>query len=134
MGPEFGTVYALGAFVLGVWGWIVVTAASARRSVAIDRPLRHHKRSTRSLLSKLGTVILTGPIALTAVMVTCLHVVYWLPGAPGERWVMAAFALPLLWATFVTVLLCVDRRWQATLALSALSGLGAVLLPTGSLS
>lgn len=133
-GAEFGSVYALGATALGAWAWIAVTATPAGGKVAIDRPRRTAPPSAAALLRGLGAAALAGPLALAVSLVTCLHAVYWLPGAPAGRWVTAAFALPLLWAAVATALLCVDRRRRAALVLGVLAGLGTLLLPSGSLA
>jgi hypothetical protein len=132
-GAEFGTVYALGATALGAWAWIGLTATQTGGRVASDRPLHTAAPSATALLRGLGTALLTGPAALLAVVVACLHLVYWLPAPPATRWVTAAFALPLLWAVLTTLLLCTDRRGRAALLLVVLTGLGALALPSGSL-
>lgn len=133
-GAEFGSIYALGTTVLGAWAWIAATATRAGASPAGDRPLwRPAAPSAGPLLRGLGTALLVGPIALAAVVVACLHGVYWLPGEAAARWVAAAFALPLLWAAVATIVLGSERRGRAALALGALGGLGALLLPGGSL-
>ncbi|MFZ5493640.1 MAG: hypothetical protein ACOY6E_14215 [Pseudomonadota bacterium] len=132
-GAEFGTLYALGAGALVAWAWIGLTATPAGGTVAVDRPRHTAAPSPAALLRGLGTAALTGPMALLAAGVACLHIVYWLPAGPAGRWVTAAFALPLLWAVLATLLLCTDRRPRAALALGVAAGLGALLLPSGSL-
>lgn len=132
-GAEFGTLYALGASALGGWALIGLTATRAHCDVATRKPRRTATPSAAALLRGLGTAVLTGPLALIAVVVACLHLVYWLPAGPATRWVAAAFALPVLWATLTTLLLCTDQRWQAALAIGLLAGLGTVLLPGGNL-
>lgn len=132
-GVEFGTVYALGAGTLGAWALIGLTATQTGGRVASDRPLHTAVPSATALLRGLGAALLTGPLTLLAVVVACLHLVYWLPAPPATRWVTAAFALPLLWAVLTTLLLCTDRRGRAALLLGVLTGLGALVLPSGSL-
>jgi len=132
-GVEFGSVYALGATALGAWAWIAATATRAGATPAGDRPRRSLPPSAGPLWHGLGTAVLVGPVSLVAGVVACLHAVYWLPGEAGGRWVTAAFALPVLWATLATLLLCTDRRGRAALAVGVLAGLGTLLLPSGSL-
>lgn len=133
VGPEFGAIYALGACTIGAWALIGLTATQTGGKVASDRPLYTATPSATVVLRGLGTSVLTGPVALLAVVVACLHLVYWLPAGTATRWVTAAFALPLLWALLTTLLLCTDRRGRAALLLSVLTGLGALVLPSGSL-
>jgi hypothetical protein len=132
-GAEFGTLYALGASTLGTWAWIGLTATRPGGKTAIERPRLSAAPSAAALLRSLGSAVLTGPVALLAVVVACLHLVYWLPAQPAARWVTAAFALPLMWGVLATLLLCSDRRWRAGLVLGVLAGLGILLLPNGSL-
>lgn len=132
-GAEFGTIYALGAGTLGAWVWIGCTATRAGGKEPGGRPRRTEAPSAAVLLHGLGTALLTGPLALAAVVVACLHLVYWLPAGPAARWVAAAFALPVLWATLATLLLCAERRGRAALAVGVVAGLGTLLLPNGSL-
>lgn len=132
-GAEFGTIYALGIGTLGAWVWIGCTATRAGGKGPGDRPRRTAAPSAAALLHGLGTALLTGPLALVAVVVTCLHLVYWLPAGSAARWVTAGFALPVLWTTLATLLLCSDQRGRAALAVGAVAGLGTLLLPNGSL-
>lgn len=132
-GAEFGTIYALGAGTLGAWVWIGCTATRAGGKGPGERARRTAAPSAAALLHGLGTALLTGPLALVAVLVACLHLVYWLPAGPAARWVTAAFALPVLWATLATLLLCAERRGRAALAVGVVAGLGTLLLPNGSL-
>jgi hypothetical protein len=133
VGAEFGVVYTFGATALGAWAWIALTATRAGGKVAGDRPRCTAAPSAAALLRGLGTALLTGPLALGAVLVACLHLVYWLPAGSAARWVTAGFALPVLWATLATLLLCADQRGRAALAVGVVAGLGTLVLPSGSL-
>lgn len=133
VGPEFGVIYSFGATALSAWVWIGFTTTRAGGKGAGDRPRRTAAPSAAALLHGLGTALLTGPVALVAVVVACLHLVYWLPAGPAARWVTAAFALPVLWATLATLLLCTDRRGRAAFAMGVLTGLGTLVLPGESL-
>lgn len=133
VGPEFGVIYAFGTTALSAWVWIGFTATRAGGKRGGDRPRRTAALSAAALLHGLGTALLAGPVALVAVVVACLHLVYWLPAGPAARWVTAAFALPVLWASVATALLCLETRRRAALILGVLTGLGMLVLPSGSL-
>ena len=131
-GVEFGVLYWLGGTAIGAWVAVAADAAPAAAESTRNAVFQMHCWSVADWLHGGQRLLVSGPLALLVSLVVCLLAARWLPGDPANRWVLAAFLLPLLWSVLLLWALLARRVWPVACWLSG-TGLigGAALLGMG---
>ena len=126
-GAEFGTLYWCGATALSAWCAVAMRAQTGT-SRTRTRPFRVAAWSARRLAGGTGTLLLAGPLTLLTSTIAALLIARLLPLHPANGWIIAAFLLPLLWATLAVWVICSGHRPRFALVHSAFGAAGALLL------
>ncbi len=126
-GVEFGTLYWCGATALCAWCTVAMRAETGAARTT-TRPFRVEAWSAHRLAGGAGTLLLAGPLTLLTSTIATLLIARSLPLHPANGWIIAAFLLPLLWATLAVWVVCSERRPRVALANGVLGAIGALLL------